>query len=147
MRPPWAVDELLFVERCTRCAECVRLCPEQILLRGAGGFPEMSFGKGGCTFCGACAESCDPGALALSVDPPIRWRVEIGDGCLAIRGVTCRACGDECEARAIRFRLRTGGRAEVSVAGDACNGCGACIRFCPVGAIHLEPGSQPREVA
>lgn len=135
------------MERCTRCAECVRRCPEHILIDGSGGFPEMDFSQGGCTFCGECRQVCEPGALALSVDPPVSWQVGVGGGCLATRGVMCRSCADECEERAIVFRLVPGGRAEVNVMAQACNGCGACIRLCPVDAIRLKPGSQPREAA
>lgn len=147
LRPPWAVDETRFIERCTRCDECVRHCPERVLRRGSGGFPEMDFSRAGCTFCGECLEVCKPRALALSAHPPVNWQAVIGDDCLARRGVTCRACGDTCEAGVIRFRPLPGGRAVVELAGDLCNGCGACVRFCPVGAIRVNPGVQSGEAA
>ena len=147
LRPPWALAEPVFAEQCTRCAECIRACPEGILREGSGGFPELDFALGGCTFCGDCRAACEPGALVRSVEPPVAWRAVIAAACLATRGVTCRACADECETRAIRFRPLTGGSAEVRVIAEACNGCGACVRFCPVSAIRLETGSQPREAA
>jgi ferredoxin-type protein NapF len=142
-RPPWALEEALFVEVCTRCDACIDGCPEHILLRGSGGFPELDFRKGGCTFCGDCLEHCRPSALTRAVDPPFSATVVISEGCLTSQGVICRACGDECERRAIRFRLLVGGRADVTVVTEACNGCGACIRFCPADAIRVVPGSLP----
>ena len=138
VRPPWALSETLFIEQCSRCEQCVQHCPEGILRHGSGGFPEMHFDTAGCTFCGACVTACETGALSRSVSAPVPWRVAVSDECLSIRGVMCRACADECEMRAIRFRAQPGGRAEVSVVSDACSGCGACIRFCPVRAIHLK---------
>lgn len=61
----------------------------------------------------------------------------IGEACVEPRGVTCRRCGDECEPRAITFRLVGRGRAEVRLDSDACTGCGACLTICPTGAISL----------
>lgn len=145
-RPPWAVDEARFSEVCTRCNACIDGCPEGILWRGSGGFPELDFRKGGCTLCGACLEACEPGALSITVHPPLPWTMTVSDKCFSGQGITCRACGDECERRAIRFRLMVGGRAEVTVVEAACNGCGACIRFCPADAIRAVPGSRSSEV-
>jgi len=53
LRPPWALDERLFVERCTRCGECSTACPGQLIVPGRGGYPRMAFSAGGCDFCGA----------------------------------------------------------------------------------------------
>ena len=145
-RPPWAADEARFPELCTRCDLCIDGCPENILRRGSGGFPELDFRKGGCTLCGACLEACEPGALSITVHPPLPWTMTVSDQCLSAQGITCRACGDECEQHAIRFRLMVGGRAEVTVVAEACNGCGACIRFCPADAIRVESGSRSSEV-
>ena len=62
-RPPWALDEARFAERCTRCHACVSECPRQVLAVGDGGFPHMHFQHQGCDLCGACASACQPRAL------------------------------------------------------------------------------------
>ncbi len=146
-RPPWSLPEARFVDQCTRCDDCVGRCPENILVKGSGGFPELDFRNGGCTFCGDCLAACEPGALSLEVFPAISWKVQVVDECLSAKGIVCRACGDGCDRRAIRFRLKTGGRADIELTSEACNGCGACIRPCPVGALRILPGSANREVA
>ncbi len=142
MRPPWSVPEDAFVERCTRCDRCIDACAQGVLARGSGGFPEARFTGGACTFCGDCARACPENAFERA-EPSARaaWRLraQVLDACLAARGVVCRACGDVCEPRAIRFRLLPGGRALPLIERAGCTGCGGCIGVCPVGAIRLEP--------
>lgn len=62
-------------------------------------------------------------------------KAEIGTACIAFKQVVCRSCGDACEARAIRFKLRAGGVAVPVLDAESCTGCGACIAPCPVAAI------------
>jgi ferredoxin-type protein NapF len=142
--PPWAGAD--FSDRCVRCDDCVRACSADILVRGDGGFPRVDFDRGGCTFCGACVTACrhdalvreDAGDVVGDAEPPWHTTVAVGSGCLSMRGVTCRSCGDACETGAIRFRLQPGGRALAVVDDSLCNGCGSCIATCPVRAIQIE---------
>ena len=71
-------------------------------------------------------------------------KAEIGAACIAFEKVVCRSCGDACEVRAIRFRLRAGGMAVPELDAEACTGCGACVAACPVSAIAME---QPAAIA
>lgn len=63
----------------------------------------------------------------------------IGEGCLARQGVTCRTCGERCDAAAIAFPPRLGGPALPRLDADACTGCGDCATDCPAGAIAMLP--------
>lgn len=139
IRPPWSKGESHFTEHCSRCGECLKACPETILQPGAGGFPAVDFNIGMCTFCGDCASACPEPALTLNGDPGrAPWKLRatpLEEACLARKGVVCRACGEQCELGAIRFRPRPGGMADVMVDESACNGCGACVRPCPTGAV------------
>jgi ferredoxin-type protein NapF len=139
IRPPWAVEEALFSERCTRCGDCLSSCPTRILKAGRGRFPVVDFSAGECLFCGDCAEVCETGALHRSGDrSPWAVRATIdNDLCIARRGVECRACADPCQAGAVRMRLRVGGAALPELDASRCNGCGACFSPCPVQAIGL----------
>ena len=140
VRPPWALSESAFTGRCTRCDECIAVCPASLITRGSGGYPEVDFRRGGCDFCGKCLAACKPGALqAESVGPLAAWshRAVIAATCLSAQGVVCRACGDHCEARAIRFRLATAGRSFAQVDLARCTGCGACVNVCPTGAVTM----------
>ena len=142
-RPPWALDEQRFIEQCSRCNACIERCPEGILLRGDGGFPEVVFRRGACTFCGDCVTACEPHALADNGQAPWLWTAVIGERCLAVRGITCRSCGDACEVEAIAFRPLLGGRSEIEVDNQACTGCGECIRVCPENVITMGRADNP----
>lgn len=133
---PWAIDA--FEDACQRCDDCIRACEEAILTTGDGGFPTVDFRRGGCTFCGACVAACTHGALHTRISPPWRLTAVIGDGCLSLKGTTCRSCGDVCEQHAIRFQIQTRGRAAASLDSSRCNGCGYCIATCPVQVIQMK---------
>ena len=57
IRPPWSVNEEDFTDKCTRCGDCILVCETQIIVKGDGGFPEIQFDKGECTFCQKCVNN------------------------------------------------------------------------------------------
>lgn len=144
-RPPWALDEAAFLDRCTRCDACVKACPTRILVNGDGGFPMVDFAQGECTFCGECVRHCEPAALTPEAGEPWLLKAQIGAGCIAHQGVECRVCGESCPTGAIRFRLQRGGVAQPDLNLERCNGCGACFAPCPTRAIEVKAGLKAME--
>ncbi len=142
VRPPWALPEEAFQTLCTRCGDCLDVCPTNLLSKGSGGFPVADFTPGkaaeGCTFCEACLSACTPQALKKIPEQPA-WahKAVIGEACLAAANVVCRTCGERCEVSAIRFPPRIGGVALPQLDAAICNGCGACLADCPTTAIHI----------
>lgn len=141
LRPPWAITESAFLRACTRCDQCRVSCETGIIKRGDGGFPEIEFDTGGCTFCAACLQVCETEALQ-QCDPPWRLKASVRPDCLSRNGVVCRSCGELCDTRAIRFQLQPGGRATPRIDLDLCNGCGQCLSVCPTRSIELTPFSE-----
>jgi ferredoxin-type protein NapF len=148
-RPPWAVDETLFTDLCTRCGTCVSACPTGLLTQGAGRFPEADFRQGHCTFCMACVHACEAESTRQGVSrqspalafspylPPWSLQATIGTACLPRQGVLCRSCEDHCEAGAIRFAPKLGYPAQPDIMVSCCTGCGGCIATCPTYAISM----------
>lgn len=134
-RPPWTGDD--FTDLCSRCGDCVRACPEQVLVPGDGGFPQVVFRGEGCTFCGECASACPEPVFDLAREA-FQWKARVEGSCLALNGVHCQSCQDACEPRAIRFRPRLGRPPVPDVSEDACTGCFACAAVCPQDAIDLK---------
>ncbi len=137
-RPPWALAEQPFLDACSRCGDCVPVCPTRIVVV-VRGYPEVDFRQGECTFCGRCADACRDGALLRGEDQPLPWTIKakVAASCLAQQGVECRVCGDPCPVAAIRFSPRLGGPPLPQVVSDSCTGCGACVAPCPVSAISV----------
>jgi ferredoxin-type protein NapF len=140
IRPPWAQAEDVFVQLCTRCDDCISACDENILIRGSGGFPEISFKTAGCDFCGDCLQACTANALQAPVPAPsIAWhhRATINNSCLSLNAIVCRSCGEACDTDAIQFKLEVGGNATPLLDIECCNGCGECLVVCPNQSISL----------
>lgn len=146
LRPPWADTESVFVERCTRCQQCLQQCPQHIIVTGDGGFPEVNLRRGECTFCGECVRACNDAALiplaAWTEPAPWTVRAVIGRTCFSFNGIACRVCADHCVARAIRFFALRGGAFVPRLDVSRCTGCGACISACPADAISAEAHSD-----
>lgn len=139
LRPPWALPEEEFQDSCTTCDDCLKACPTNILKKARAGYPVVDFSAGECTFCGECVSSCKPKALTYSRgEQPWTLFAVIGTTCLSVQGVTCRVCGEQCDAGAISFEFKPGGLATPIINTPLCTGCGACVSPCPVQAVSMD---------
>ena len=147
MRPPWALPESSFVDTCTRCDQCISVCPEKILRKGGAGFPQVNFTYGECTFCADCISVCETGALhSQKKQQPWQIKAILNTTFLAVQGVICVVCAEQCESRSIRFTPQAGKVALPEIDLTTCTGCGACYRPCPANAIAIQSMNQIQDI-
>lgn len=158
IRPPGALEEPEFLDRCIRCGECVRVCSTS----GAGlhhagleaGWdavwsPLLKSKVGYCEYnCNLCGQVCPTGAIHPL---PLEERQEMKMGtahfdktrCIPwYYGEDCMVCEEHCPLpeKAIRFReseVVTIDGIETTVLLPyvdevLCIGCGICVNRCPV---------------
>ena len=143
-RPPGAVAEPLFLERCTKCGDCVDACPYEVLQsHPQQGFPVLFPNERPCSLCEdfPCMAACETQALE-----PVEGRTEVTLGtaeisisrCTAEQG--CHACVASCPVGAIQMDFAC---LRVVVAETECVGCGLCALTCRTvsdhGAIRIRP--------
>lgn len=167
LRPPGALDEKEFVNRCIRCDACFHACPTQTLLPSgfdknivAYGTPVLDTRHGGCAYeCNACGEACPTGAIqALPLETKKQLKMGVAEisktRCMPwAAGSPCTLCFTACPYDAIHWvstgkPLPWGGFLEAPVVDAAkCTGCGRCETVCPVSgtaAIVVAP-EYPRQ--
>ncbi|RLV61525.1 ferredoxin-type protein NapF [Parashewanella curva] len=136
-RPPWVKQDIEFTDICSRCDACITACETKIIFRGDGGFPEVDFNKGECTFCEQCVNACKEPIFDIKQAQPWEIKAQVKDNCLAHNGVWCQSCQDMCEPEAIRFEFRINQAPIPIIDTQACTGCGACVEPCPTNAIKI----------
>jgi MauM/NapG family ferredoxin protein len=163
IRPPGALAENEFLERCVKCSLCQQACPTgalqpAIAQAGAEGFwtPVLVPRRGWCEFaCTRCGEVCPTGAIARLTaarktgydgKPPVSIGTAFVDRgrCLPwAMGTPCIVCEEMCptDPKAIWLEVvdepwRDGVPRRLQrprVDAARCVGCGICENKCPVG--------------
>ncbi|UCF79688.1 MAG: 4Fe-4S binding protein [Candidatus Eiseniibacteriota bacterium] len=156
IRPPGALPEDQFLQRCVKCSECMKVCltnglQPTLMEAGLEGMwspvlvPRVGYCEYSCTLCG---QVCPTGAIEeLGVEE--KRKVVIGlafidkDRCLPFAfGTNCIVCEEHCPTpeKAIVFQDVEATDAEGKkvilkqpvVLPDLCIGCGICEFKCPV---------------
>jgi ferredoxin-type protein NapG len=146
LRPPGALPEEQFTSVCSRCEECVRVCPARCIRiepggRG-GGAPFIDVDTMPCVLCDGllCMNKCPSGALLPTPLAEIRmgtaeWNETT---CVRSRREECTTCVDQCPIGPAAIELLEG---RVQVHPDGCVGCGVCEHYCPTvpKSIRVKP--------
>ncbi|MFQ6108948.1 MAG: 4Fe-4S binding protein [Candidatus Aminicenantales bacterium] len=156
IRPPGALPEEKFLQKCVRCGECMKVCPTNALqpaLSEAGPeglwTPMLVPRVGYCEYyCSLCSQVCPTGAIK-ELTVPEKTKVVIGTAwvdknrCIPYAiGTPCIVCEEHCPTspKAIKLvktdvKLPDGSvktPAAPVVVNDLCIGCGICETKCPV---------------
>ena len=131
LRPPGAVSDQDFLERCTKCGDCIDACPHhsiQKLLNDET--PAIFPSEQPCQLCDdlPCISACEVDALV-----PVSGldKVDMGVAmvsaslCTAVNG--CNACVSQCPMQALSMDFS---RFAVAVDSSRCVGCGLCQFIC-----------------
>ncbi|MBX3275656.1 MAG: 4Fe-4S dicluster domain-containing protein, partial [Sandaracinaceae bacterium] len=135
IRPPGALAEARFVERCDGCGACFDACPHGAIValdarHGAvRGTPTIDARRAPCRMCAdlPCISACDRGALVPGSPARIAVATIRQYDCLAYGGTLCSTCAERCPVPGAIERVAGKPR----VVEDACTGCGVCQHVCP----------------
>ncbi len=153
-RPPGALREVAFIASCTRCGDCIEVCPADAIIKapvGAGlaaGTPLIDPEVQPCTVCPdmPCARACPTDALTTPIDGWRGYRMAtlelVPERCIAFQGVECGVCARSCPVGETALALDSGGRPVLKAEG--CVGCGVCVRACVTSpsSLNLELVTQ-----
>ena len=131
LRPPGAVQEEMFLERCTGCADCVEACPHSaIQILPSNDTPVIFPEESPCQLCEdlPCIGACEADALV-----PVTGRSQVNMGVAKVSpkmctaGNGCNACVSKCPTGAIEMNF---GLYRINVNEALCVGCGICQYIC-----------------
>jgi ferredoxin-type protein NapG len=139
-RPPGALPEVAFLAACTRCGDCISVCPVRAIVKvpADGGFaaatPYIDPAYQPCVVCAdmPCAVACPTDALTA---PPDLWRgIRMGalelltERCVTFQGTECGVCARACPVGS--NALAMDGNGHPVLRAEGCVGCGVCVRAC-----------------
>jgi len=154
IRPPYAIDELEFLLACTRCDDCIKACPHDVIFPlsaklGAkvAGTPALDLLNKGCHLCEdwPCVTVCEPNALVRpepaddteAIPWPMLAVATINtETCFPYSGPECGACNASCPVEgALMWEQQ-----RPVINKEKCVGCGMCREICIVepSAINIK---------
>ena len=131
LRPPGAIDEVAFLEQCTRCSDCMKACPPGAIVSDvANGSPVIFSNEVACELCEdfPCIAACATEALLPVTDCfDVRMGVATVSHRVCTAGQGCHACVSKCPVEALSMDFNA---LRLVVAQDRCVGCGMCEQIC-----------------
>ena len=138
LRPPGAVDEALFLERCTKCSDCIKACPPgAIVAHTQDGMPVIFADQSPCLLCEdlPCIAACAAEAL-VPVDQisDVRMGIAVISHRLCTAGQGCHACVSRCPTQALAMDFAS---MRLMIFPESCVGCGICESVCKTVNDHV----------
>ncbi|TAJ07663.1 MAG: 4Fe-4S dicluster domain-containing protein [Nitrospirae bacterium] len=131
LRPPGAVAEALFLERCTRCGDCLKVCPYgSIKPEPKSGTPVIFPDETPCHLCEdfPCISACGTEALlSVAGREEVAMGVAVVSHRICTAGQGCHACVSRCPTEALAMDFDS---FRLVVMKERCVGCGLCEQTC-----------------
>lgn len=138
LRPPGAVEEPLFFDRCTRCNDCAEACPHgSIRFDSLNGTPVIFPDQVPCWLCEdfPCIAACETEALlGVSERTQVRMGLARVSHRVCTAGEGCHACVSKCPTVALRMDFTN---LRLVVESERCVGCGLCEHVCHTVNDHI----------
>lgn len=137
LRPPGAAGEAIFLERCTKCSDCMKACPHESIVIHQDGTPVIFPDQMPCYLCDdtPCIAACATEALLpVGSVQEARMGMAVVNHRLCTAGQGCHACVSKCptDALAMDFDAQ-----RLVVSGERCVGCGMCEHICRTVNDHI----------
>ncbi|MEO8199084.1 MAG: 4Fe-4S dicluster domain-containing protein [Gemmatimonadota bacterium] len=139
-RPPGALSEVGFLAACTRCGDCIGICPVRAILKVptdggfAAGTPYIDPSYQPCVVCPdmPCAAACPTDALNVPANLWLGLRLGALEldprRCITFEGTECGVCARSCPVGPTAIGMDDAGHPVIRVEG--CVGCGVCVKAC-----------------
>lgn len=137
LRPPGAVGEAIFLERCTKCSDCMKACPHESIVFHQDGTPVIYPDQMPCYLCDdtPCIAACATEALLpVGNVNEARMGVAVINHRLCTAGQGCHACVSKCPTDALTMDFDA---QRLVVAVERCVGCGMCEHVCRTVNDHI----------
>ena len=137
LRPPGAVGEAIFLERCTKCSDCMKACPHESIVIHQDGTPVIYPDQMPCYLCDdtPCIAACATEALLpVGSVNETRMGVAVINHRLCTAGQGCHACVSKCPTDALTMDFDA---QRLVVAVERCVGCGMCEHVCRTVNDHI----------
>jgi len=153
LRPPGAVPEEHFAQKCIRCGRCGEVCPYHCIkyfdVKSGGvfsGTPYVNVMEKPCYLCMKCVYVCPTGSLVPCAKEEVRMGVAVINRQICVTwqqdktGLMCKTCFSVCPFSGVAIKIDHDFRPYIVE--EYCTGCGICAYSCIADTWYENKGKK-----